>query len=117
MYTFARGVCCFLSDFEIVMAVLGVGRGPNGFVAPYRFRILDSQSESRIWVQFLSIFMIFDFSPKVVMAPGMVVTRFSGRSSHNRILDSSCRFQTVERRKVMQIRCGITQEMLQCTSS
>ena len=36
----------FLPDFEFCMAVLGVGRGPIGLVAPSRFKILDSQPDS-----------------------------------------------------------------------
>ena len=35
----------FLVDFEFYMAVLGVGRGPTGLVAPWRFKTLDSQPE------------------------------------------------------------------------
>ena len=35
----------FLVDFEFYMAVLGVGMGPIGLVAPLRFKTLDSQSE------------------------------------------------------------------------
>ena len=33
----------FLVDFEFDMAVLGVGRDPIGFVAPWRFKMFDSQ--------------------------------------------------------------------------
>ena len=36
----------FLFDFEFYMAVLWVGSGPIGFVAPCRFKILDSQPDS-----------------------------------------------------------------------
>ena len=35
----------FLVDFEYYMAVLGVGRGPIGLVAPLRFKTLDSQPD------------------------------------------------------------------------
>ena len=35
----------FLVDFEFYMAVLGVGMGPIGLVAPLRFKTLDSQPE------------------------------------------------------------------------
>ena len=35
----------FLVDFEFYMAVLGVGRGPIGLVAPLRFKMIDSQPE------------------------------------------------------------------------
>ena len=35
-----------LADFEFDMAVLGIGSGPNGFAAPWRFKILDSQPDS-----------------------------------------------------------------------
>ena len=35
----------FLVDFDFYMAVWGVRRGPIGFVAPWRFKILDSQPE------------------------------------------------------------------------
>ena len=33
----------FSLDFEFSMAVLGVGRGPIGLVAPRTFKFLDSQ--------------------------------------------------------------------------
>ena len=35
----------FLADFESYIAVLGVGRGPIGFIAPLSFKWLDSQPE------------------------------------------------------------------------
>ena len=35
----------FLSDLEFYMAVLGVGSGPSGLVAPLRFKWLCSQPE------------------------------------------------------------------------
>ena len=40
MYTSSIG---FLLDFELSGVVLGVGRCPIGFVAPWRFKTLDSQ--------------------------------------------------------------------------
>ena len=36
----------FLTDFEFYMTVLGVGRGPIGFVPPLRLKTLDSQPDS-----------------------------------------------------------------------
>ena len=36
----------FLVIFELCLAVLGVPSGPIGFVAPLRFKILDSQPDS-----------------------------------------------------------------------
>ena len=36
----------FLPDFKFYMAVLGVGRVSIGLVAPWRFKILDSQPDS-----------------------------------------------------------------------
>ena len=36
----------FFADFEFYMAVLGVGRGLIGLVAPLRFKTLDSQPDS-----------------------------------------------------------------------
>ena len=45
MYTFAGGSIGFLSDFDFDVAVLRVGRGPMGLVAPLRFKWLDSQPE------------------------------------------------------------------------
>ena len=36
----------FLVDFEFYMAVLGVGMGPIGLVAPWRFKTLDSHPDS-----------------------------------------------------------------------
>ena len=35
----------FLLDFEFSMGVLGVRRGPIGFVSPWRFKSLDSHPE------------------------------------------------------------------------
>ena len=35
----------FLLDFDFYMAVLGVRSGPIGFIAPLRFKTLDSQPE------------------------------------------------------------------------
>ena len=35
----------FLFDFEIYMAVLGIGSGPIGLVVPLRFKTPDSQAE------------------------------------------------------------------------
>ena len=40
------GTIGFLADFEFYMAVLGVPSGPIGFVAPWRFKWLDSQPDS-----------------------------------------------------------------------
>ena len=40
------GFIGFLHDFEFYMPVLGVLSGPIGFVAPLRFKILDSQPDS-----------------------------------------------------------------------
>ena len=45
MYTFPGGVHWIFADFEFYMAVLGVGRGPIGLVAPLRLKILDSQPD------------------------------------------------------------------------
>ena len=46
VYTLAVGpVGCFV-DLEFYMAVLGVGRGPIGLVAPLRFQTIDSQPDS-----------------------------------------------------------------------
>ena len=41
----SAGSIGFLADFEFYMAVLGVGSGPIGLVAPLRFKKLDSQPE------------------------------------------------------------------------
>ena len=40
------GSAGLLSDFEFYKAVLGVGRGPIGFIAPLRFKTLDSLADS-----------------------------------------------------------------------
>ena len=46
MYTSRGGSVGFLADFEFYMAVLGVRRGPIGFIAPLSFKWLDSQPDS-----------------------------------------------------------------------
>ena len=55
----------FLVEFQFHMVVLGVGRGSIGFVAPWRFKPLDSQPEKSNMVQFRLVFMIFELFRKV----------------------------------------------------
>ena len=46
MDSWVGGVHGLLIDFEFYTAVLGVGMGPIGLVAPWRFKTLDSQPDS-----------------------------------------------------------------------
>ena len=99
----------FLADFEFYIAVLGVPSGPIGFAAPLRFKMLDSQPDSSnmgpIPTDF-NDFLTFQKSCSGFMTwylscfrPGcfqMCVFKLSGRN------------QKDARRKVTQIRSGIT---------
>ena len=99
----------FLVDFEFYMAVLGVGRGPNGLVAPLRFKWLDSQPKQSnmdlIWADFHEF---GDFHK----SGGGFLTRFLScfrpRCFQICIFEVFSRNQKDARRKVMQIRGGIT---------
>ena len=99
----------FLVDFEFYMAVFGVGMGPIGLVAPLRFKTLDSQPEKSNMVPVSIEFhdsRILQKSGDDSLArylscfrPGTPKRRFSSFFGRNR---------KDARRKVMQIRGGIT---------
>ena len=54
----------FLSDFEFYMTVLGVGSGPIGLVAYWRFKILDSQPDRSTMSLFPTEFYDFEYFRK-----------------------------------------------------
>ena len=99
----------FLVDFEFSMADLGVGRVPIGLVAPLRFKMLDSQPDSSNMGQVSIDFHEFcDF----LNSWGSFLTRYlscfrSGCFTIH-IFQVFGRNQKDARRKVMQIRGGIT---------
>ena len=99
----------FLVDFEFSMAVLGVGRVPIGLVAPLRFKWLDSQPDSSNMGPVSTDFHEFcDF----LKSWGGFLTRylscFRAGCRRIRIFEALGRNQKDARRKVMQIRGGIT---------
>ena len=99
----------FLVDFEFYMAVLGVGRGPIGLVAPLRFKTLDSQPEkSNMGPVSTDVHYFCYFLGKWRRLSGPVFTVFSAWSSQKTISECFGRNQKDARRKVMQIRGGIT---------
>ena len=71
----------FLVDFEFYMAVLGVGSGSIGLVAPLRFKWLDSQpvrlNMGRIWIAVMHFVMF----RKVVAAVWRGIYRVCGPGS------------------------------------
>ena len=91
------------------MTVLGVHSGPIGFVAPLRFKILDSQPEQSnmglIWIDFCEI---CDFQKSCVGFLIRYLSCFRPGCFRIRISDIFGRNQKDGRRKVMQIRGGIT---------
>ena len=91
------------------MAVLGVPSGPIGLVAALRFKILDSQPEKSnmgpVWTDFHDF---EHFQKKLSWLPGPVFTVFSAWSSQNNTFEFFNGDQKDARRKVMQIRGGIT---------
>ena len=99
----------FSSDFEFYMAVLGVPSGPIGFVAALRFKWLDSQPDSSNMGPVSTDFVEFyDF----LKGWGGFLTRylsyFRPEWSQIRIFQVFGRDQKDARRKVTQIRGGIT---------
>ena len=99
----------FLIDFEFYISVLGVRRGPIGFVAPWRFKTLDSQPEkSNMGPVSTNFNDLCNCSEKWRRLSGPVFTVLSAWSSQKTISECSGRNQKDARRKVMQIRGGIT---------
>ena len=112
VYNWPGGVYSILFDFELSMLVLGVGRGPIGFVAPWRFKTLDSQSQKSnmgpVLVDFHD-FRIFRKSGEVSLArylscfrPGAPKHRFSSFSVGTKKMhgEKLCRFVVVSPREV-----------------
>ena len=99
----------FLVDFEFLMAVLRVGRGPIGLVAPLRFKWLDSQPDSSNMGPVSTDFHeLCDF----LKSWGGFLTRFLSCFRPGcftiHIFQVLGRDQKEPRRKVTQIRGGIT---------
>ena len=91
------------------MTVLGVHSGPIGFVAPLRFKILDSQPEKSNMGPVPTDF--HDFCDFAKSCPGLLtryLSCFRPRCFQIHILELFGRNQKDARRKVMQIRGGIT---------
>ena len=99
----------FLADFEFYMAVLGVGRGPIGLVAALRFKILDSQPDSSnmgtVWIDF---HVFCDFQKRSHGFLARYLSCFRSGWLQIRNFEDLGRNQKDARRKVMQIRGGIT---------
>ena len=91
------------------MAVLGFRRGPIGFIAPLSFKWLDSQPDKSnmgpVPIDFHD-FLTFQKSQDGSLTRYFIV--FSGRGFQIRIFEVFGRNQKEPRRKVMQIRGGIT---------
>ena len=111
VYALAGGVLGFLLDFELYIQILGVRKGPMGFIAPWRFKALDSQPVKSNMGPASIDFHDFDFFGKVVMAswPGIYSAFGSGVQKYNFRLDRSepkscatkiCRFVVVSPREV-----------------
>ena len=99
----------FLFDIEFHMAVLGVGRGPIGLVAPLRFKWLNSQPEKSNRGPVPTGF--HDFCDLQKSRHGFLTRYLScfrpgGFTTH--MFQVFGRDQKEPRRKVMQIRGGIT---------
>ena len=109
---FRLGQCSiirFLVDFESYMAVLGVGRAPIGLVAPCTFKILDSQPDSSNmgpgWIHF---HRFHDFQKSCRVFLTLYLSCFRPGCFQISIFEVFGREQKDARRKVMQIRGGIT---------
>ena len=99
----------FLSDFEFYMAVLGYRRGPTGLVAPLRFKWLDSQPEkSNMGPVPIDFHDLCVFSKKFHGFLARYLSCFRPGCFRNHIFEFLDRKQKELRRKVMQIRGGIT---------
>ena len=109
MYTWPVGSVRFLPDFEFYMTVLGVGRGPIGLVAALRFKTLDSQPDSSNMGPVPTDF--HDFLTFQKSQDGFLtryLSCFRPGDFQIRIFEVFGRNQKEPRRKVMQIRGGIT---------
>ena len=92
------------------MAVWGVGIGPIGLVAALRFKMLDSQPDSSnmgpVWIDFHDLFAFFSKKSHGFLAQYLSCFRPGCFRIH--IFEFLDRKQKEPRRKVMQIRGGIT---------
>ena len=94
------------------MAVLGVPSGPIGFIAPWRFKILDSQPDSSIMGPVQTDFHDFEHFQKscrgfparylLCFRPGAPKTRFSSFLIGTKKMrgEKLCRFVVVSPREV-----------------
>ena len=99
----------FLSDFEFYMEVLGYRRDPIGLVAPLRFKWLDSQPDSSNMGPVPTDFNAFcDFLKSWGGFLSRYLLRFRPGCFTIHIFQVFGRDQKEQRRKVTQIRGGIT---------
>ena len=101
----------FSPGFECCVAVLGVGKGPIGLVAALRFKMLDSQLDSSnmgpVPIDFHD-FCDFQKSCRGFLAWYLSCFRPGCFQFHNVMFTVSGQNQKDARRKVTQIRGGIT---------
>ena len=98
-----------LSVFEFYIAVLGVGRGPIGLLAPSRFKILDSQPDSSNMDPVPTNFHDFlDFAKSCRGFLTWYLSCFRPGCIQIHIFEFSGRDQKDARQKVTQIHGGIT---------
>ena len=103
------GVQWILVDFEFYMAVLGVPSGPIGFAAPWGFKMLDSQAEkSNMDPVSTDVHEFCDFHKSCRGFLTRYLSCFRPRAIQICIFEAFGRNQKDARRKVMQIRGGIT---------
>ena len=99
----------FLLDFEFYMAVLGFPSGPIGLVAALRFKILDSQPEKSnmgpVWTDFHDF---ENFQKSCRGFPARYLPCFRPGAPKTILSSFFNGDQKDARRKVMQIRGGIT---------
>ena len=99
----------FLPDFEFYMAALGVPSGPIGSVAPLGFKILDSQPDSsNMGPVSTDVHDLCDFAKSCRGFLTQYLLCFRPGCSQIRIFEVLGRDQKDVRRKVTQIRGGIT---------
>ena len=99
----------FLADFNFYMTVLRVGRGPIGLVAALRFKRLDSQPDSSNMSPVQTDFHDFcDFAKSCRGFLTRYLPCFRAGCFQIHIFEVSGRDQKDARRKVTQIRGGIT---------
>ena len=103
------GSAGFKVDFEFSMAVLGVGRVPIGLATPLRFKWLDSQPDSSNMGRVSTDFHEFyDFLKSWSGFLTWYLSCFRPGCFTIHIFEVSGRHQKDARRKVTQIRGGIT---------